>query len=66
MITSTHNLVLSSMIWKVLHFLLSGINRPDRDFLYRVILSLVYSPEKPRDIAFIPSVLRRVQRWRVS
>ena len=23
-------------------------------------------PEKPRDIAFIPSVLKRVQRWRVT
>ena len=34
MITSTHNLPLSSLIQKVVHFLLSRINKLDRDFLY--------------------------------
>ena len=28
--------------------------------------SLVFPPEKPRDIAFIPSVLKGLQRWQFS
>ena len=49
--------------------ILLGENRPyvrDRDFLYWKNFSLFCPPEKPRDIAFIPSVLKRVHRWRVS
>ena len=34
MITSIHNLPLSPLIQKVVHFLLSRINKLDRDFLY--------------------------------
>ena len=41
MITSTHNLLLSSLIEKVVHFLLSRINKLDRDFLYWKNLSPV-------------------------
>ena len=40
-IVSTHNLVLSSLQEKVLQFLLSRINKLDRDFFYRQILALV-------------------------
>ena len=44
MITSTHNLPLSSFIFisSVLHFLLSRINKLNRDFLNWQILSLIY------------------------
>lgn len=55
-ITSTHNLP----------FLLSRINKLDRDFLYWQTLSLVCPLRKSCDFAFIPSALKRVQRWRVS
>ena len=34
MFTSTHNLPLSSLLWKVLYFLLSRVNKLDRDFLH--------------------------------
>ena len=60
MITSTHNLLLSSLIKKVVHLMLSRINKLDRDILSPVC------PLRTCDIAFIPSVLKRVQRWRVS
>ena len=55
-ITSTH----------YLPFLLSRINKLDRDFLYWQTLSLVCPLRKSRDFAFIPSALKHVQRWRVS
>ena len=42
------------------------INKLDHNFLHWQILSLVCSPEKPCDSAFIPSVVKRMQRWRVS
>ena len=42
MVTSTHNLPLSSLIQKVVLFLLSRINKLDRDFLYWKKSSLVY------------------------
>ena len=45
------------------------INKLDRDYSYFQSLSLVYPsppPEIPRDIAFIPSILKRLQRWWVS
>ena len=46
------------------------INKVDRDYSYFQILSLVYPPppppEIPRDIASIPSKLKRLQRWWVS
>ena len=41
MITSIHNLPLSPLTQKVVHFLLSRINKLDRDFLYWKNLSLV-------------------------
>ena len=42
------------------------INKLDLDYSYWQILSLVWPPEIPRDIASIPSILRRLQKWRVS
>ena len=48
------------------------INKLDRDDLYCQILSLVCTPpppvttEIPCDIVFIPSMRKRVQRWRLS
>ena len=42
MITSIHNLPLSSLIQNVVHFLLSRINKLDRDFSYWKKLLLVY------------------------
>ena len=49
------------------------INKLDRDDLYCQILSLVCTPppppvttELPCDIVFIPSMRKRVQRWRLS
>ena len=42
------------------------INKFDRDYSYWQILFIVCPPEKPRDIANGPSILRRMQRWRVS
>ena len=66
MIASTHSLSLSSLLSKVLHFLLSIISKFDHDFLHWQISSLVCSPEKPHDIAFTSTVLKRVQRLRVS
>ena len=40
--------------------------QPQPQFLQLVFFLIVRSPEKPRDIAFILSVLKRVQRWRAS
>ena len=37
-----------------------------RRFLVSADLIICLPPEKPRDIDFIPAVLKRVQRWRVS
>ena len=53
MITSTHKLSLSSLIKQVVHFLLSRINKLDRDFLYCKKIITCLSPEEQRDIAFI-------------
>ena len=66
MITSTHILTLSSLRWKGLHFLLSRINKLNRDFFHWQFFFTCLPPKKPCDIAFIPSVLERVQTWRVS
>ena len=66
-ITFTHNnLPLSSLRWKILHFLFSRIDKPQRQFLALEKFLLLFALEKLRDIAFIPSALKRVQRWRVS
>ena len=49
--------------------ILVGENRPYVLRLRFLVLEKFITclpPEKPRDIAFIPSVLKRVQRWRVS
>ena len=40
--TSTHNLPLSSLLSKVLYFLLSRVNKLDRDFLHCQLLSFVW------------------------
>ena len=37
-----------------------------KDFFFLANFILCLSPEKPRDIAFFPSILKRRQRWRVS
>ena len=43
------------------------INKLYRDYSCWKILALYcLSPKMPRDIAFIPSILKRVQIWRVS
>ena len=42
-----------------------SINKLGRDYSHWQILSLFLPREIPRDIAFIPSILERVQRWRV-
>ena len=34
--------------------------------IYKVDRDFSHSPWMPRDIAFIPSILKRVQRWQVS
>ena len=46
--------------------MLSTINKLDRDFLLSADFIACLPPERTRDIAFMPSVLKRVQRWRVS
>ena len=66
MITSPHTLTLSSLRWKGLHFVLSRINKLNRDFFHWRFFSLVCPLRNHVTIAFIPSVLERVQRWRVS
>ena len=67
MVTSTHeNMPFSSLRWKVLHFLLSRIDKLNGNFLHWKIFALFFALEKPRDIAFFPSALKRVQSWRVS
>ena len=60
MITSSHNLPLSSLRFFVV---LIEQTRPRILQLANFISCL--SHEKPRDIAFIPSVLTREQRWRI-
>ena len=62
MITSTYHLPLQSSSEKVIHFLLSRVNKLDRDFFVLADFITCLPPEKPRDITFIPSVLKRVQR----
>ena len=47
MITSTHILTLSSLRRKGLHFVLSRINKLNRDFFHCQCFSLVCPPEKP-------------------
>ena len=59
MITSTHLLFnIKSCSFSVV--------KNDCDFLYWKNLSLVFAPEKPRDVAFILPILKRVQRWQAS
>ena len=60
---STHSLRLS--FFKILRFLLCRWNRQDRIFVFADVFTCLPT-EKPRGIAFIPSVLKRVQRGRVS
>lgn len=58
-ITSTHNNV---PLYKG-----KKIKRSARPpFLVLADFIFCLPPDKPRDITFIPSVLRRLQRWRVS
>ena len=55
MITSTHNLPLSPLIQKFIHFLLSKINKLHCDFLYWKNLSLVCPLRNhAHDITFLP------------
>ena len=63
MITSTHFLTLSSLRWKGLLFLLSiyRIHKLNCDFF-----NWQFFAEKQSDIDFIPSLLKRGQRWRIS
>ena len=57
MITSTHILTLSSLRWKGLHFLLSRINKLNRDFFHWQCFSLV---------CFLRNQQPRPQGWQVS
>ena len=66
MITSTHVLTLSYWRWKGLYFLLSRINKLNLDFFQWQFFFTCLRPEKPHDIAFIPSVLECVQRCQLS
>ena len=63
LITSNHNLPLSSTC-KVLYFLFSRINNLNRNFLRWHFFQL-FAPLKDHT-DFIPSVIKRVQRWRAS
>ena len=68
-ITHFHNLQLSSVILKVIHFLFSRINNL-RTAISSICSFYHVAPppplEKPRDIAFILSETKRIQRWWVS
>ena len=61
MYTSTHNLWLSSLKWKVLYFLLSRVNKLDRDFLHRQLLSFVCPPRNQVTLLFPISPLARAK-----
>ena len=43
-----------------------GQDKLENDYAYWQILTLVWPPKRPRDIAFIPSILKRVQSWQIS
>ena len=66
MITSSYYLLSSPLRWKALYFRLSRINILDLNILHLQIVFTCLPPVKPRDIAFISSILMGVQRWRVS
>ena len=66
MITSSYYLLSSPLRWKALYFRLSRINILDLNILHLQIIFACLPPVKPRDIAFISSILMGVQRWRVS
>ena len=61
-LTSCQNSICTFCMTMKSSSLFNRINKLDRDYS----LSLVCTPEILRDIAFIPSILERVQRWRVS
>ena len=42
------------------------LNKLENDYAYWQILTLVWPSKRPRDIAFIPSILKRVQSWQIS
>ena len=64
MITSTHNLLLSSI--KCCSFFVVKNKQTRLRFLVLEKFITCLPPEKPRDTAFTASVLKRVQRWRAS
>ena len=66
MITSSYYLLLSPLRWKALYFRLSRINILDLKILHLQIVFTCLPPVKPRNIAFISSILMGVQRWQVS
>ena len=67
MITSTHILTLSSLRWKGLHFLLSRINKLNRNFFHWHFFHLFASWETTWHRFYpISYAVKRVQRWRVS
>ena len=65
MILFTHNLPLLSLRWKVLHFLLSMINKLDLYFLQWQFF-LLFALWETTWLALIPSAFKCVQRLRVS
>ena len=48
------------------HFLLYRINKLDYDFLNRQIFSVVCPLRNHMTLLFVPSVLKRMQRWQVG
>ena len=62
MITSSYYLLLWPLRWKALYFRLSRINILDLNILHLQIIFTCLPPVKPRDIAFISSILMGVQK----
>ena len=67
-ITSSFYLLLSPLRWKALYFRIrfSRLNMFDLNIVHLQIIFACLPPVKPRDIAFISSIIMGVQRWRIS
>ena len=64
--SSTFNLPLSSLTLKTCSFsVVKNKQTPPRFLVLEKFISCL-PPEKTRNVAFIPSVVKRVQRWRAS
>ena len=65
LMANSNNVNLAKTRYAHLH-ISDRINKLDRDYSYWQILSLDWPLKIPRNIAFNPLILQRVQRWRVS